>query len=115
MRIEVGNRAVGRRHDRIRRFAMLVPLQTTDVQAFVKLIAIAADTTKGAGGPRFADCSHKKVFFAAFFEKRVIRGWELKWLGGRGESEEEEAKAEGGSESRLQAVGHGIAQHARMI
>jgi hypothetical protein len=71
---------------------MLIALQTADVQAFVQLVAVAADTAESTGSPWFTDCAHEEVFFTAFFEKSVIGGWELERLARNGEREEEKAR-----------------------
>ena len=65
--INVDDTAIGSGHHRIDRFAVLVALQATNVQAFVDLPAVGAHTTEGAAGPGFAGRWNEEFFFLARF------------------------------------------------
>ena len=81
---EVNDAAVGGGHDRVGRFAARVVLKAFDVETFVHLPSVRAHTTERAGGPGFADCAGKELFFAAGFKQGVISSREAERLLGRG-------------------------------
>src|SRR5258705_8539988 len=78
--VDIGHNAVGGSHDWIGWFAMLVPLQAPNVQSFMHLPPLAADTSEGSRFPRLAHGPDKKALLAAFLKQCVVRSREQKGL-----------------------------------
>ena len=80
MVVDVGHDAIRRCHDGISRFAVSIPLNALDVQAFVHLPTIGSNAAESPADPGLSRRRHEVTLLAAFFEYRMIRRRQLERL-----------------------------------
>ena len=78
--VHIRHRAVGRGHDRVGRFAALVPLQAFDVQALVHLPSAGTNASKAPACPGMAGGPDKKFLLPAFLEQGLVGSGQMKRL-----------------------------------
>ena len=79
---DVGDGAVGGGGDGIRGFAGAIALCAADIDAFVELVAVAPDASKGSAGPGASGRAGERGIPPGGVEDLAIRGGDLEGLGG---------------------------------